>query len=145
MATIMFAAGVLTGILKGSGMLDAMAEALAAAIPTSIGKMAPVIVGIIGVPASMIFTPDAWYFSILPTITTAVSGVGVDALSVARASLMGQMTLGFPGSPLLAGSFLLPAMINMEFPDYQKAWFPYAWGVSIAMLVVAIVTGAVAF
>lgn len=31
MATIMFAAGVLTGILKGSGMLDAMAEALAAA------------------------------------------------------------------------------------------------------------------
>lgn len=143
MATIMFAAGVFTGILNGSGMLTAMAETLARAIPTDIGKMAPVIVGIIGVPASMIFTPDAWYFSILPTLTTAVSSAGVDALSVARASLLGQMTLGFPGSPLLAGSFLLPAMINMEFPDYQKAWFPYAWGVSIVMLIVALFTGCV--
>lgn len=143
MATIMFAAGVFTGVLSGSGMLDSMAETLAAAIPASIGRLTPMIVGIAGVPASMIFTPDAWYYSILPTITTAMAGAGVDALSVARASLLGQMTLGFPGSPLLAGSFLLPAMIDMEFPDYQKAWFPYAWGVSLFMLVVALICGCV--
>ncbi len=143
MATIMFAAGVFTGVLKNSGMLEAMAAALAAAIPTSIGKLAPIIVGVVGVPASMIFTPDAWYYSILPVFTTAVEGAGVSALSCARASLLGQMTLGFPGSPLLAGSFLLPAMINMDFPDYQRKWFPYAWAVSIIMLIAALITGCV--
>ena len=143
MATIMFAAGVFTGILNNSGMLIAMAEALAAAIPTSIGAFTPIIIGVIGVPASQIFTPDAWYYSILPTLTSAVAGAGVDPLSVARASLLGQMTLGFPGSPLLAGSFLLPAMINMDFPEYQKKWLPYAWGVSLVMLIVALISGCV--
>lgn len=143
MATIMFAAGVFTGVLKNSGMLEAMATTLAASIPASIGVLTPIIVGILGVPASLIFTPDAWYYSILPTLTTAVAGAGVDALSVARASLLGQMTLGFPGSPLLAGSFLLPAMINMDFPDYQKKWLPYAWSVSLVMIVVALITGCV--
>ncbi len=143
MATIMFAAGVFTGVLKNSGMLEAMATALAGAIPASIGRLTPILVGIVGVPASMIFTPDAWYYSILPVLTTAVEGAGVSALSCARASLLGQMTLGFPGSPLLAGSFLLPAMINIDFPDYQKKWFPYAWGVSLIMLVSALITGCV--
>lgn len=143
MATIMFSAGVFSGVLNNSGMLDAMAEALVSVIPTSIGRMTPVIVGVLGVPASMIFTPDAWYYSILPTLTTAVAGAGVEALSVARASLLGQMTLGFPGSPLISSTFLLCGMINMDFPDYQKKWLPYAWGVSLVMLLVALISGCV--
>lgn len=143
MAVIMFSAGVFTGVLNNSGMLMAMAETMANAIPASLGKLTPILVGIVGVPASMAFSPDSWYYSILPTITTATAGVGVDALSVGRAALLGQQTMGFMGTPLYTSPFLVSSMCETEFPEYQKKWFPYAWGISILMIVVGLFSGCI--
>ena len=51
MASVLFAAGIFTGIMKGSGLLKAMAQGLVAIIPNS---LAPHFAGLVGV-LSMFF------------------------------------------------------------------------------------------
>lgn len=53
--TMIFAAGVLTGVLTGTGMIDEMAEALVSVIPDSLGGHLPVLVAVTGMPLSLVF------------------------------------------------------------------------------------------
>ncbi len=143
MCSVLFAAGCFTGIMKGTGMISAMAQALVAVIPESLGQMFPIIVGVIGVPASLLFDPDSFYFGVLPVLSQTAAGFGVAAESVGRAAILGQMTLGFPVSPLTASTFLLVGLSGVDFGEHQKKTIPLAWLVSIVMLIVALVTGGV--
>ena len=144
MCSVLFAAGCFTGIMKGTGMITAMSEALVAIIPQTLGKFFPVIVGIIATPASLLFDPDSFYYGVLPVLAETAQGFGVAAAAVGRAAILGQMTLGFPISPLTAATFLLTGLSGVELGEHQKKTLPLAWLVSIVMLVVAIITGAVA-
>ena len=57
--TMIFAAGVLTGILSGTRMIKGMAETLVFVVPDCFGSHLPVAVAVTGVPLSLVFTPDA--------------------------------------------------------------------------------------
>lgn len=144
MCSVLFAAGCFTGIMKGTGMITAMSEALVSIIPDAMGKFFPLIVGIIATPASLLFDPDSFYYGVLPVLANTASGFGVAAADVGRAAILGQMTVGFPISPLTAATFLLTGLSGVELGEHQKKTLPLAWLVSIIMLVVAIITGAVA-
>jgi CitMHS family citrate-Mg2+:H+ or citrate-Ca2+:H+ symporter len=144
MCSVLFAAGCFTGIMKGTGMITAMSEALVSIIPTSMGRFFPAIVGAIATPASLLFDPDSFYYGVLPVLANTASGFGVAAADVGRAAILGQMTVGFPISPLTASTFLLVGLSGVDFGDHQKKTLPVAWAISIVMLIVAIVTGAVA-
>lgn len=143
MCSVLFAAGCFTGIMKSTGMITAMSEALVSVIPTSMGKFFPIIVGVIAMPASLLFDPDSFYYGVLPVLAETASGFGVSAAAVGRAAILGQMTVGFPISPLTAATFLLVGLSGVDFGEHQKKTIPLAWLVSIVMLVVALVTGAV--
>ena len=144
MCSVLFAAGCFTGIMKGTGMITAMSEALVSIIPTSMGRFFPAIVGVIATPASLLFDPDSFYYGVLPVLANTASGFGVAAADVGRAAILGQMTVGFPISPLTASTFLLVGLSGVDFGDHQKKTLPVAWAISLVMLVVAIITGAVA-
>ncbi|MCR4711041.1 MAG: citrate:proton symporter [Clostridia bacterium] len=144
MCSVLFAAGCFTGIMKGTGMITAMSEALVSIIPAALGRFFPLIVGVISTPASLLFDPDSFYYGVLPVLAETAQGFGVAAADVGRAAILGQMTLGFPISPLTASTFLLIGLSGVELGDHQKRTLPLAWLVSIVMLVVAIITGAVA-
>ena len=144
MCSVLFAAGCFTGIMKGTGMINAMSEALVSIIPESMGRFFPVIVGIIGMPASLLFDPDSFYYGVLPVLANTATGFGVAAADVGRAAILGQMTVGFPISPLTASTFLLIGLAGVDLGEHQKKTIPIAWAVSLIMLVVAILTGAVA-
>ena len=144
MCSVLFAAGCFTGIMKGTGMITAMASALVAIIPQTLGQFFPLIVGIIATPASLLFDPDSFYYGVLPVLAETAQGFGVAAADVGRSAILGQMTLGFPISPLTASTFLLIGLSGVELGEHQKKTLPLAWLVSIIMLVVAIITGAVA-
>ena len=144
MCAVLFAAGCFTGIMSGTGMITEMAAALVSIIPDSLGKFFPVIVGIIGMPASLLFDPDSFYYGVLPVLAQTAEGFGVLAADVGRAAFLGQMTVGFPVSPLTASTFLLVGLSGVDLGEHQKKTIPWAWAVSLVMVIVALITGAVA-
>lgn len=144
MCSVLFAAGCFTGIMQGTGMITEMADALISIIPNSLGKFFPLIVGIIGMPASLLFDPDSFYYGVLPVLAETAQGFGVVGADVGRAAILGQMTIGFPCSPLTASTFLLVGLSGVDLGEHQKHTIPLAWLVSLIMVAVAVITGGVA-
>ncbi|WP_221567863.1 CitMHS family transporter [Alkalihalobacillus sp. TS-13] len=137
--SIIFAAGIFTGILNGTGMIEEMANALVGLIPQSMGNIMAVIVAITSMPFSLLFTPDAFYFGVLPVLSETAAAYGVKSVEIARAGILGQMTTGFPLSPLTASTFLLVGLANVELGDHQKFIFKWAFGTTIIMTIVALI------
>ncbi|MDF3856238.1 CitMHS family transporter [Paracoccus pantotrophus] len=141
--TMIFAAGIFTGILGGTGMIDAMAQGFVAIMPERMSGALPQIVAVASMPLSLAFTPDAFYFGILPVLTAGGEAMGHEGLEVARAALLGQMTTGFPLSPLTASTFILIGLSGVSLGDHQRFIFKWAFMTTVAMTVVATLTGVI--
>ncbi|MEJ2769372.1 CitMHS family transporter [Mycetohabitans sp. B46] len=141
MAGILLAAGVFTGVLQGSGMLKAMAHSAVGLVPQEMASHIPFTLGFIAMPLSMLFDPDSFYFGVLPVVAEVAGHLGVPALQVAQAALLGQMTTGFPVSPLTPATFLVVGLCRIDLADHQKFSFPLLFGASIVMTVAAVVLG----
>jgi CitMHS family citrate-Mg2+:H+ or citrate-Ca2+:H+ symporter len=66
-------------------------------------------------------------------------------VDVGRAALLGQMTTGFPVSPLTPATFLLVGLADVDLADHQRRTIPYAFGITLVMTLVALASGAVRF
>ncbi|MEV5496280.1 citrate:proton symporter [Nonomuraea fuscirosea] len=143
--TMIFAAGVFTGILNGTKMINEMATAFVGIIPDSFGGHLPLLVAITSMPLSLVFTPDAYYFGVLPVLAQTASGFGIDSAEIARAAILGQMTTGFPLSPLTAATFILVGMSGVQLGQHQRFIFGWAFATTAVMTVVALLTGAISF
>lgn len=141
--TMIFAAGVFTGVLTGTEMITEMAEALVSVVPDSLGGHLAPIVALTGMPLSLAFTPDAYYFGVLPVLAQTASGFGGDQAEIARAAILGQMTTGFPLSPLTASTFILVGMSGVQLGEHQRFIFRWAFGTTLVMTVAALLTGAI--
>lgn len=144
MASVLFAAGAFTGIMKGTGMITSMADVMVRIIPESLGRFFPAITGVISMPASLLFDPDSFYFGVLPILARTAESFGTAGISVARAAVLGQMTTGFPVSPLTAATFLLTGLSGIDLGEHQKKTIPLAFLLTIIMLIVSLLTGAIA-
>jgi CitMHS family citrate-Mg2+:H+ or citrate-Ca2+:H+ symporter len=142
---MIFAAGVFTGILTGTGMIPAMARALAGIIPDGAGGLLPVATAVTSMPLSLVFTPDAYYFGVLPVLAETSAAFGGSTAEVGRAAILGQMTTGFPLSPLTASTFILVGMSGVDLGAHQRFIFKWAFGTTVVMTVVALLTGAISF
>ncbi len=143
MASILFAAGCFTGILKGSGMMEAMAGTVQTILPEELGRQLPLLTGLVAMPASMLFDPDSFYFGILPLLSSTATNFGASALEVGQAAILGQMTTGFPVSPLTGSTFLLVGLADVELGDHQKKTIPLAFLVTLVMLLVSVLLGVI--
>lgn len=145
MAGILFAAGCLTGILNESGMIKAMADATVTLIPAFIGEHMAVITGVASMPASLLFDPDSFYFGILPLLSETSAQFGGIPVEVGRGAIIGQMTTGFPVSPLTGSTYLLIGLTGVELGDHQKKTIPFAFCVSLVILMVALLMGVISW
>jgi CitMHS family citrate-Mg2+:H+ or citrate-Ca2+:H+ symporter len=143
MASILLAAGVFTGIMKESGMISAMASATANVIPPATGKFIPLGMAVTSMPLSMVFDPDSFYFGFLPVISEVGNAMGVAPISVGQAAILGQMTTGFPLSPLTATTFLLIGLANIDLAEHQRFTFIYAFLTTLVMTFVAVLIGTI--
>jgi CitMHS family citrate-Mg2+:H+ or citrate-Ca2+:H+ symporter len=141
MASILFAAGCFTGILKGSGMMDAMAGSVQTFLPEQLGRQLPVLTGLLSVPASLLFDPDSFYFGILPLLASTAEHFNVSAIEVGQAAIMGQMTTGFPISPLTGSTYLLVGLAGVDLGEHQLKTIPLAFLVTLVILTVSILMG----
>lgn len=143
MASTLLAAGVFLGILDKSGMIEAMAGSVASLIPSAAAPGLPLIAGILGVPLSLLFGPDAYYFGVLPVLIGVGDQFGVSGIDIARASIIGEETVGFPLSPMTGAFYLLVGLAGVNIGRHIRHLIGWAWAASLVMLAVAVITGAV--
>ncbi|MCA6298122.1 MAG: citrate transporter [Phenylobacterium sp.] len=139
-ASLIFAAGVLTGVLKGTGMVDSMSSALVAAIPEALGPHLAPAVAAASLPGTFFLSNDAFYFGMLPVLAEAGAAHGIAPVDMARAALMGQPFHLL--SPLVPSTWLLVGLIRVEMGAHQKFTALPAAGVCLAMALAAMATGA---
>jgi CitMHS family citrate-Mg2+:H+ or citrate-Ca2+:H+ symporter len=145
MASILLAAGVFTGIMQGSGMLKAMAQTAVGFVPAGAAHFMPVALGIVAMPLSLLFDPDSFYFGVLPVVAEVGGQLGVPKVQLAQAALLGQMTTGFPVSPLTPATFLVVGLTGIDLADHQKFSIPILFGASLVMTVASVVFGIFTF
>ncbi|MBY4040337.1 citrate transporter [Rhodococcus fascians] len=143
MVGTLLAAGVLLGVLDGSGMIESMAVSAANVIPDWMAPALPLIVGVFAVPMSLIFGPDAYYFGVLPVLIEVGDQFGISAIHLAQASIIGEETVGFPISPMTGAFYLLVGLAKVDIGRHIRHTLGWAWLVSLAMLGVAFATGVI--
>jgi citrate-Mg2+:H+ or citrate-Ca2+:H+ symporter, CitMHS family len=141
MAGILLAAGVFTGVMQGTGMLKAMAQTAVAFVPAGMASHIPFALGLVSMPLSLLFDPDSFYFGVLPVVGEVGHQLGVPVLQVAQGALMGQMTTGFPVSPLTPATFLVVGLAGIDLADHQKFTIPLLFGASVVMTLACVAFG----
>lgn len=138
---LIFAAGAFTGILSGTGMLQAMAGVLVSALPPALGPYMAPVTALISLPLTFFMSNDAYYFGVLPIIADTAAHYGVPAEAVARASLVGLPVHSL--SPLLAAVYLVCGLLRVEVGEAQR--FSLGWAVvtCLVLLGASILTGAI--
>lgn len=126
MATVslVFAAGIFTGILSGTKMVDAMAGSVISVIPPELGPYMAPITALLSMPFTFLISNDAFYFGMLPVLAKTAAEYGLTPMEIARASLVGQQIHLL--SPLVASTYLLVGMSGLELADHQKFMFRWA-------------------
>jgi citrate-Mg2+:H+ or citrate-Ca2+:H+ symporter, CitMHS family len=141
MAAILLAAAAFTGVMKESGMLAAMAKTAVHAVPESMAQHLPFLLGLVSMPLSLVFDPDSFYLGALPIAAEVGSTLGVPPIQIAQAALLGQMTTGFPISPLTPATFLVVGLTGIELGEHQRFTGPYLFAASIVMTIACVLFG----
>lgn len=139
--SIVIAAGIFTGIMSGTKMIDAMAISLVSIIPDSMGPLLPVIVAFLSAPFTFFMSNNAFYFGVLPIIAQAAEVHGISAAEIGRASLIGQPIHVL--SPLVAAAHLLIGLVGVEFGELQRFAVKWALGTTTVMVIGALLLGVI--
>ena len=124
--SLIFAAGIFTGILGGTGMLDAMAKSMLNLVPPALGPYLAPITALASLPFTFFVSNDAFYFGVVPIVAEAAGEFGISPVEIARASLIGQPVHLL--SPLVPSTYLLVGLAGVEFGDHQR--FTLKWAVA---------------
>ncbi|WP_251438933.1 CitMHS family transporter [Microbacterium sp. USTB-Y] len=141
--SMVIAAGVLVGVLTGTGMVDAMANWITNVLPSSLGPFLAPITGVLSIPFTFFMSNDAFYFGILPVLSQSAAHFGIDPVEMARASITGQPV--HLQSPLVPAILLLVSLASVNLGDHHRKVLWRALVVSLVMLAVGILTGAIPF
>lgn len=140
MVVTLFAAGIFTGVLSGTGMLNAMASAVVTIIPPDLGRYTHFIVACFAVPLIMCLGTDSFYFGLLPVVVGIASQFGVNPMDVACVMLVAE-NVGVMISPLSPAMYLGLGLLEIEVGEHIKYSLPWIWGISLLSIVACIVLG----
>ena len=139
----LFAAGAMVGVFDGTGMLEAMAQAIMSIIPASLGKYIHLIFGVLALPLGMCVGTDAYFYGIMPLVMQVGETYGVASLNTALTMLIGK-NLALMVSPLVPATYLAIGLTGTELKDHMKFRIAPYYLVSLIMLVFGVLLGIVA-
>jgi CitMHS family citrate-Mg2+:H+ or citrate-Ca2+:H+ symporter len=138
-AGLVFAAGIFTGILSGTKMIDAMADMIIACVPPSMGPYMAPITAVLSMPFTFLISNDAFYFGMLPILAKTGAEYGISSMDMAQASLVGQQIHLL--SPLVPSTYLLATMAGIEFGEHQRFTLKWALGSCVVFLPACLLLG----
>jgi len=139
--SLVLAAGIFTGILQGTKMVDHMAGDLVSVIPDAFGPYFNVIIAIIGIPLSFFMSNDAFFFGAVPVLAKAAAQYGIHPIEVGRAAVIGQSIhlIGPTSAPL----WVLLELIKSDLGKLQRFTIGWILLSALVMIVLAWITGAI--
>jgi CitMHS family citrate-Mg2+:H+ or citrate-Ca2+:H+ symporter len=140
-ASMVFAAGIFSGIFTGTLMSEAMAKSVVSIIPTELGAFIAIITAIASVPGLFLLGPDGFYFGILPVLAETAAAYGIDPLAIGTASLFGT-PFGIMG-PLVASIYLLIQITGITLGDLHKFTSKWAIGIVAIYTIVGVFIGVI--
>ncbi|TFI40416.1 hypothetical protein E4P29_24680 [Rhodococcus sp. 1R11] len=139
--TMILAAGVLTGVLTGTGMIEAMADSLVNVIPSALdGHFGPVI-AFIALPAQFFLSSDAYYFGAVPVLGEVASQHGMTALETASAAVLGGPIHAL--SPLVPTVLLIAGLTRVDLGEMLRVNLKWALAVSLVAIAATFAFGIV--
>ena len=140
MVVTLFAAGIFTGVLSGTGMLNAMASTVVTVIPPDLGRYTHFIVACFAVPLIMCLGTDSFYFGLLPVVVGIASQFGVNPMDVACVLLVAE-NVGVMISPLSPAMYLGLGLLEIDVGEHIKYSLVWIWGVSLLAIAACILLG----
>lgn len=132
-------AGVLMGVLNGTGMSDAIGKSLVSLMPASMSKYFGLVIAFISAPGTVALSNDAFYYGVMPVLSHTAIAYGFTELQIAFASMIGQAFHQL--SPLVAAIYLLIELTDINLDKYQKYTFLWFCGLFVIYLVCGIFSG----
>ena len=144
MTMTLFSVGIFMGVIKDSGMVEAMATAIVNALPAGIAPHMHWFMALFSVPLIMILGTDAFYYALLPIILGVVQQFGISAESVAATFLL-TATYGTPISPSVAAVYVGLGLADTTIGKHIKYSLKILWPASIGVLILSTVLGVIQF
>ncbi len=140
----LFSVGIFMGVLKESGMINAMANAIIAMLPEAITPHLHWFVALLAVPVLMILGTNAFYYALLPIVIGVVEPYGISPETVAVTFLL-TATLGTPLSPSVATNYVGLGLTDLSIGEHIRYSLRILWPASIATLVLCTLVGVIPF
>lgn len=136
---MIIAAGVLMGVLDGTGMSEAMANHMASLIPSSMNSHYAFITALISCAGTFFLSNDAYYYGVLPVLAQTGYAFGFTPLTMGLAACLGQAFHLI--SPLVGFLYLLLKLTDVSLVDLQKYVGKWAIGIFVCFMISAMVLG----
>jgi citrate-Mg2+:H+ or citrate-Ca2+:H+ symporter, CitMHS family len=133
---LILAAGSFTGVMTGTGMIDAMAKGAVTLVPPALGPWLGVVTAFLAIPLTFVLSNDAFYFGVVPVIAQTAGHYGVAPEVIARASLLALPVHGL--SPLVAAVYLIAGLLGVDIGQMQR--FGLKWALLLTLLMIAAAT-----
>ena len=126
-------AGVLLGIMQGTDMFYAIANAAVAIVPPALNYVMHIILGLLSVPLSFVLNTDAMIYGILPVAVSVGGQFGVAPVTIAAMVISARVMI--TGLSLTTPSVYLGlGLMKISFKDaFKLAW---KWMVALAVIMV---------
>jgi CitMHS family citrate-Mg2+:H+ or citrate-Ca2+:H+ symporter len=129
-------AGILLGIMEGTGMFTALADAIVSVVPVSLRHLAPLVFGLLVTPLSFLLNSDAMIFGIMPVavnvaVQSGVSGAAVVGMFVAGRVVGSGLCLTAPGV------YVGLSLMKIEYRDAFAFCFKWILALGVALVLLS--------
>jgi CitMHS family citrate-Mg2+:H+ or citrate-Ca2+:H+ symporter len=126
-------AGILLGIMEGTGMFTALATAIVSLVPDSMNGVSHIIFGLLVTPLSFIFNTDAMMYGIMPVIVNVGAQTGVSGATIAGMFIAGRV-IGTGLCLTTPSVYLALGLMGIEYKDGLK--FCFKWIILLGAILV---------